>query len=136
MKAPVTIVVESPDKTQADLVGQAVGQALRENYGFSNVAVAHIRLDQPGFRAWEVHGDATQESLLDAMREANPLMFDSSVTIVTRESQNTYEVDLLGMPNIPAVGALLSMQGFGEEGITAEEALVLDGCIVEQSGVL
>lgn len=125
MKAPVTIVVESPDKQQAELVGMAIGQSLRDGYGFNNVVVTHIKHDEPGFRAWEISGDEKQETLLDAMREANPKMFDSSVTVITRENSNTYEVDLLGMPNIPATSEALQIQGIGEVGITAEEAAEL-----------
>lgn len=134
MNAPVNIVVESPDAKAAELVGRAIGQSLKDTYGFNNVVVANIQADTPGFRAWtSTQGaDEKPETLLDAMRDANPQLFDAPVTVISRENVNTAEVDVDSMGFL-ANRPTLSLGAIGEQGITAEEALILDGCNVEQS---
>lgn len=140
MDAPISIIVSSPDGKAAELVGRAIGQGLKDTYGFENVAVANIIADSPGFRAWSSQSGAVEEpqSLLDAMREANPNMFSASVMVISREDPNTAEVNLDGLVTWTNQNqrATLEIGSLGEEGITAEEALILDGCVVEQSGNL
>jgi hypothetical protein len=137
MDAPVNIVVESPDGKAAELVGRAIGQALKDTYGFNNVTVANIQADTPGFRAWtSTQGiDEQPDTLLDAMRDANPQLFDAPVTVVSRENANVAEINTDGMGFLSEPRPL-SLGAIGQEGITAEEALVLDGCIVEPARAL
>lgn len=137
MNAPVNIVVESPDGKAAELVGRAIGQALKDTYGFNHVTVANIQADTPGFRAWtSTQGmDEQPETLLDAMRATNPQLFDAPITVISRENANTVEIDTDGMGFL-AEPRPLSLGAIGQEGITAEEALALDSCIVEQTGTL
>lgn len=130
MDAPINIVVESPDAKAAELVGRAIGQSLRDNYGFNNVAVANIIADVPGFRAWNAYQDVEeqQETLLDAMREVNPNLFGVPVMIVSRESVVSDEINTLHEHiNVTEV-----LGGIGLTGITAEEAAVLDDVTVEK----
>ena len=88
MEAPINIVVESPDGKAAELVGRAIGQTLQDTYGFKDVMVGHVVADKPGFRAWHattIH-EEKPESLLDAMRDANPQLFQAPVTVISQES--------------------------------------------------
>jgi hypothetical protein len=127
MEAPISIVVSSPDGKAAELVGRAIGQSLRETYGFKNVAVANIIADAPGFRAWNSQSGLIEQpqSLLDAMREANPDVFSSPVMVISREDPNTAEVNLDGLAawtnSNGQESKTLEIGGIGEEGVTFEE---------------
>jgi hypothetical protein len=129
MDAPISIIVSSPDGKAAELVGRAIGQGLKDTYGFENVAVANIVADAPGFRAWSSQSGAVEQpqSLLDAMREANPNVFATPVMVISREDPNTAEVDLDGLVSWTNQHqrTTLEIGSLREEGITAEEAALL-----------
>jgi hypothetical protein len=58
--------------------------------------------------------------------------------VISREDPNTAEVNLDGLVTWTNQNqrATLEIGSLGEEGITAEEALILDDTAVEQSGKL
>lgn len=135
MEAPVNIVVESPDGEKAALVGRAIAQGLKENYGLEQVVAAHLVHDSPGFRAWVGHeGEEKQESLLDAMKAHNPGFFQTPVTILSREAPDDSQVDLNNLPNLADRTNILSLGAIGERGITAEEAVGLSGVSIKPPG--
>jgi hypothetical protein len=122
MEAPVNIVVESPDGEKAALVGRAIAQGLKENYGLEQVVAAHLVHDSPGFRAWVgVEGEEKKESLLDAMKTHNPGFFQTPVTILSREAKDASAVDFNDLPQLADRTNILSLGAIGEKGVTAEE---------------
>lgn len=134
MEAPINITVESPDAKQAELVGRAIGQSLRENYGFTNVVVADIVHDMPGFRAWSVHDSESEGSLLDAMRDSNPGVFEAPVTVLSRHSENL--VMVFPQPEDAEKG-MVTLDGIGLIGVTipSDSVVVIPVTKSEKDGV-
>lgn len=116
MEAPVNIVVESPDAEKANLVGRAIAQGLKDNFGFEQVVHAHIVTDTPGFRAWTASTtEETEESLLQAMVRHNPGIMQTPVTVMSREQTDPMTDSALACKPALMVG------GIGEQGQTFEE---------------
>jgi hypothetical protein len=124
MEAPVNIVVESPDGKKAALVGRAIAQSLKDNYGFEQVMSAHLVEDSEFFRSWQVpSGEESEESLLSAMVALNPGIMQTPVTIVSREQPDTTQVE---MGSVPSLGQdkrpdVLTIGGIGEVATSLEE---------------
>lgn len=140
MEAPINIVVESPDADAAELVGRAIGQGLRDGYGFTNVVVAHIQHDTPGLRAWRATDvEEKQETLLDAMKAQNPQLFEVPVTVISRGNPNSAEVHLESLPkasewfgSLEDHGSVLPIGGIGLTGVTAEDVIDVECHTVEE----
>ena len=122
MEAPINIVVEWPDGEKAELVGRAIAQGLKDNYGFEQVLHAHIVADSPGFRAWKMQvEDVEEQSLLQAMVAHNPGIMQTPVTVLTRQADDAAAVDLGSLPRLADKPNVISLGGIGETGVTAEE---------------
>jgi hypothetical protein len=117
MDAPVNIVVESRDGKSAELVGRAISQSLKDTYGFKRVTVGHVVADTPGFRAWHSSTEVQEEpqSLLEAMQEANPQLFEQPVTIISREQPLKAFSD-------PVAEVSGFVEAMNDEGVTFAEA--------------
>lgn len=132
MDAPINIIVESRDAKAAELVGRAIGQNLRDTYGFEHVMVANIAVDTPGFRAWSgtTGADENPDTLMDAMRDANPNLFKTPVTVVSRETPDVAAAARLAAVNVEEAGLLdeFTVKQPGKPHMSAREA----GYTVEQ----
>ncbi|BDD79601.1 hypothetical protein [Burkholderia phage FLC9] len=121
MEAPVNILVESTDPHKANLVGKAIAEGLRSNYGFERVMHAHVLVDEPEARSWTVSTVQEQEeSILQAMHNLNPGIAETPVTILSRVNNETPEVDFSNIDKLAGKPAIL-LQGIGEEGDTFEQ---------------